>query len=75
MAPVVGRYLKMLNRVMGGINVNESIKKLITLVCVIVLGGLVLDIGYILAFLYFSGRVIGAVVLGVYVFVLIGVRI
>lgn len=73
MAPVVGRYLKMLNGVIGRININESIKKLVTLVCVLLLGGLVLELRYIIAFLYFSGRVVGAVVLRVYVFVLMGV--
>lgn len=73
MAPVVGGYLKMLNGVMGGININESIKKLAVLVCVLLLGGAVLELGYIIAFLYFSGGVVRAVLLGVYVFVLMGV--
>merc|ERR1711937_142205 len=63
----------MLNGVIGRININESIKKLVTLVCVLLLGGLVLELRYIIAFLYFSGRVVGAVVLRVYVFVLMGV--
>jgi len=75
MMPLMGGYIRMLNRIMGGININESIKKRLVLVVVIMLGRVILEWGYITAFTYFFGGVTGAVIIGVYVFITIGVRL
>merc|ERR1719220_2935810 len=69
--PLMRRYIRILTGLMGGIPINESVKKLITLRAVILLGGIVLEWRYVSAFIYFFGRVTRAVVLGVYVFIMI----
>lgn len=75
MIPLVRRYMKILTGLIGGLFVNESLKKLLTLLVVMVLGRLVLDFGYIMCFMIFTSRVLGAVLMGVYIFVLIGAGI
>merc|ERR1719220_3313800 len=72
--PLMRGYIRILTGLIGGIHINESVKKLITLGAVVMLGGVILEWGYVSAFMYFFGRVTGAVVLGVYVFIMIGVR-
>jgi len=67
--------MKILTGLIGGLFVNESLKKLLTLLAVMMLGRLVLEFGYIMCFIVFTNRVLGAVLMGVYVFVLMGVRI
>merc|ERR1719220_1124434 len=71
--PLIRGYIRILTRLMGGIHINESIKKLITLGVVIMLGGIILEWRYVSAFMYFFGRVTRAVVLRVYVFIIIRV--
>lgn len=71
--PLMRGYIRMLTRLIGGIHINESVKKLITLRAVVILGGIILEWRYVSAFMYFFGRVTGAVVLGVYVFIIIGI--
>lgn len=71
--PLIGRYIRMLTGLIGGIHINESIKKLIVLLVVVILGGVILEIGYVTAFMYFFGRVTRTVVLRVYVFMMIRV--
>merc|ERR1719220_2853347 len=73
--PLMRGYIRMLTGLMGGIHINESVKKIITLGAVVILGGIVLEWRYVSAFMYFFGRVTRAVVLGVYVFLMIRVRI
>merc|ERR1719220_104178 len=73
--PLIGGYMRMLTGLMGGIHINESVKKLITLRVVVILGGIILEWGYVSAFIYFFRGVTRAVVLRVYVFIIIGVRI
>lgn len=73
MMPLMGGYMRMLTGLMGGIHINESVKKLMVLLVTVILGGVVLEMGYVTSFMYFFGRVTGTVVLGVYVFVMIGV--
>jgi len=72
MIPLVRRYIKILTGLMGRLFVNESLKKLLTLLIVMVLRRLVLEFGYIMCFMVFINRVLGAVLMGIYVFVLIG---
>merc|ERR1719220_508570 len=72
--PLIRGYMRMLTGLIGGIHINESVKKLITLGAVVMLGGVILEWGYVSAFMYFFGGVTGTVVLGVYVFIIIGVR-
>jgi hypothetical protein len=43
MIPLMRGYMRMLTGLMGGIHINESVKKLITLLTVIMLGGIVLE--------------------------------
>lgn len=74
MIPLVGRYMKILTGLIGRLFLNESLKKLLTLLVVMVLGGPVLEFGYIICFMIFTNGVLGAVLMGVYVFVLVGVR-
>lgn len=71
--PLVGGYVKMLTGIMRGISVNESSKKFLALLTVMILGGIVLDLIYVLSFMVFTGGVLGTVLMRVYVFVLIGV--
>merc|ERR1712088_487980 len=73
--PLMRRYMRILTRLMGGIHINESVKKLMTLRAVVMLGGIILEWGYVSAFIYFFGRVTRTVVLGVYVFMIIGIGI
>merc|ERR1719220_881788 len=73
--PLMRGYMRMLTGLMGGIHINESIKKLITLRVVVMLGGIILEWRYVSAFIYFFRGVTGTVVLGVYVFIIIGVGI
>merc|ERR1719220_1943545 len=73
--PLIGGYIRMLTGLMGRIHINESVKKLMTLRAVVILGGVILEWGYVSAFIYFFGRVTRAVVLGVYVFIIIGIGI
>merc|ERR1719220_1747836 len=73
--PLIRGYMRMLTRLMGRIHINESVKKLITLRAVVMLGGIILEWRYVSAFIYFFRRVTRAVVLGVYVFMIIGIRI
>lgn len=75
MAPLVRRYIKILTGLMGGININESFKKFIVLLVVIVIGGVMLEWGYVLSFIMFTNGVLGTVLMGVYVFVLLGARL
>jgi len=63
----------MLTGIMRGISVNESSKKFLALLTVMILGGIVLDLIYVLSFMVFTGGVLGTVLMRVYVFVLIGV--
>merc|ERR1712088_1153492 len=72
--PLIGGYIRMLTGLMGGIHINESVKKLVTLRAVVILGGIILEWGYVSAFMYFFGGVTRAVVLGVYVFIIIRIR-
>lgn len=67
--------MRILTRLIGGIHINESVKKVMVLLVVVILGRVILEIGYVTAFIYFFGRVTGTVVLGVYVFMMIGVGI
>jgi len=39
----MGRYMRMLTRLMGGIHLNESVKKLLVLLVVVILRGIVLE--------------------------------
>merc|ERR1719220_2441888 len=55
--PLMRGYIRILTRLMGGIHINESVKKLMTLGAVIILGGIILEWGYVSAFIYFFGRV------------------
>merc|ERR1719220_892804 len=71
--PLMRRYIRILTGLMGGIPINESVKKLITLGAVVMLGGIVLEWRYVSAFIYFFRGVTRAVVLGVYVFIMIRV--
>ncbi|MBP94372.1 hypothetical protein CMK18_00290 [Candidatus Poribacteria bacterium] len=75
MIPLIGGYMRILTGLIGGIHINESIKKLIVLLVTVMLGGVILEIGYVTAFMYFFGGVTRTVILGVYVFMIIGVRI
>merc|ERR1712088_673484 len=75
MIPLIRGYIRMLTGLIGGIHINESVKKLVTLGAVVMLGGIVLEWRYVSAFIYFFGRVTGAVVLRVYVFMIIRIRI
>merc|ERR1719454_109857 len=72
MMPLIGGYMRMLTRLMGGIHINESVKKLFVLSAVVVLGGVILEWGYVSTFMYFFGGVTRAVILRVYVFIIIG---
>jgi len=74
MIPLVRGYMKILNGLIGRLFVNESLKKLLTLLVVMILGRPVLEFGYIMCFMVFTNRVLGTVLMGVYVFVLMGVR-
>lgn len=71
--PLIGRYMRMLTGLIRGIHINESVKKLMVLRAVIVLGGVILEWGYVSVFMYFFGGVTRTVVLRVYVFIIIGV--
>merc|ERR1719220_2109645 len=73
--PLIRGYIRMLTGLIGGIHINESVKKLITLRAVVMLGGIILEWRYVSAFIYFFGRVTRAVVLRVYVFMIIGIGI
>merc|ERR1712203_1190115 len=73
--PLIRGYIRILTGLIGGIHINESVKKLITLRAVVMLGGIILEWRYVSAFIYFFGRVTRAVVLRVYVFMIIGVGI
>merc|ERR1719220_1097689 len=53
--PLMRGYIRMLTRLMRGIHINESVKKLITLRAVVMLGGIVLEWRYVSAFMYFFG--------------------
>lgn len=70
--PLVRGYIKILSRLMGGININESAKKVFTLLVVSVLGGIIMELIYVLCFMVFTSRVLGTVLMGVYVFLLVG---
>jgi len=72
--PLIGGYMRILTGLIGGIHINESVKKLLVLSAVMIFGGIMLEWGYITVFIYFVGRVTGTVVLGVYVFLIIGGR-
>lgn len=61
----------MLTGMIGGIHINESLKKVMVLLVVVMLGRVVLEWGYVTAFIYFCGGVTGTVVLGVYVFLML----
>lgn len=41
--PLIRRYMRMLARLMGGIHINESVKKLLVLLAVVMLRGIVLE--------------------------------
>lgn len=71
MMPLIGGYIRILTGIMGRIHINESLKKVIVLSVTVMLGGLILEWGYVTAFIYFFGGVTGAVVLGVYVFLIL----
>merc|ERR1719220_2532009 len=71
--PLIRGYMRILNGLMGGIHINESVKKLVTLRAVVMLGGIILEWRYVSAFIYFFRRVTGTVALRVYVFIMIGI--
>merc|ERR1719220_315622 len=73
--PLIRGYMRILTGLMGGVHINESVKKLITLRAVVMLGGIILEWRYVSAFIYFFGGVTRTVVLGVYVFMIIRIRI
>jgi len=73
--PLIGGYMRILTRIMGGININESVKKRIVIMVVVMLGGIVIELRYVTAFIYFFRGVTGAVIIRVYVFVTINVRL
>jgi len=73
--PLMGGYMRMLNGIMGRIRLNESCKKMIVLILVMVLGGVVMEFAYVSVFIYFVGGVLRTVILGVYVFMLMTVCI
>lgn len=43
MIPLIGGYMRILTRIIGGIHINESLKKVIVLLVVVALRGLVLE--------------------------------
>merc|ERR1719220_828799 len=45
--PLMRGYIRMLTGLMGGIHINESVKKLITLRAVVILGGVILEWRYV----------------------------
>lgn len=65
--------MRILSRMMGRIQLNESYKKLLTLMLVIVLRGVVIEFAYVVAFMYFTRGVLRVVILGVYVFITVSV--
>lgn len=71
MIPLMRGYMRILTGMMRGIHINESLKKLMVLLTVTILRGLVVEIGYVTAFMYFFRGVTGTVVLGVYVFLML----
>lgn len=71
--PLVGRYLKMLSGIMGRIGINESLKKVLVIILIIVIGGFVNEVIYVLVFMVFNNGILRTVVIGVYVFLLVGV--
>lgn len=73
MIPLIRGYMRILTGLMRGIHINESVKKLMVLGAVMILGGVMLEWGYVSAFMYFFGGVTRAVVLRVYVFMMIRV--
>jgi hypothetical protein len=70
--PLLGRYMRILNRVMRRIHINESLKKVVVLIFVAGVGRSIIEWGYVTVFMYFMIRVLGTVILGVYVFITIG---
>jgi len=43
MIPLIGGYIRILTGIIGGININESVKKGIVIMVVVVLRGIVLE--------------------------------
>merc|ERR1719220_1123605 len=71
--PLIRGYIRILTGLIGRIHINESVKKLVTLRAIVMLRGIILEWRYVSAFMYFFGRVTRTVVLGVYVFIIIGI--
>lgn len=69
--PIVGRYLRMMSGIMGGMYINESIKKMVTLILIAGIGMYISEIIYFGGFMYMAGGIIGRMLCGVYVFLLI----
>merc|ERR1712088_628080 len=51
MIPLIRGYIRMLAGLIGGIHINESVKKLMTLRAVVMLGGIILEWRYVSAFM------------------------
>lgn len=75
MFPLVGRYLRIMSGIMRGIYINESVKKIVTLMLVAGMGMYMNELMYLGGFIYIAGGVIGRMLCGVYVFLLVGSRI
>jgi hypothetical protein len=71
--PLVGGYLKMLSGMIRGIRINESLKKVLVLTLVLLLGGFCNELMYVLVFMVFSNGILGTVLIRVYVFMLLGI--
>lgn len=74
-APIVGGYLRMLSGLMGGMRINESIKKVMVLGLLITMGIYVNEMMYVMSFIYIVSGVLRGVLCGVYVFLTLGVGI
>jgi hypothetical protein len=60
---------------MRRIYINESLKKIMVLIFVMSVGRVIVEWGYVTVFIFFMMRVLGTVILGVYVFVTISSRL
>lgn len=72
--PLVRGYMRILSGLMGGLNINETLKKAVTLLFVMAMGVYLNEILYLGSFIYMTGGVLGGVMCGLYVFLALGAR-
>lgn len=70
MVPITGMYIRMLNGIQGGLPILESRKKLCVIILVMLIGIVVVELLYVLGYIFVTVRIVGTVYMRTYAYIM-----